>query len=81
MKVSNCCGASPKTYFNDCNSLDMGFCPECKDNCYYIDACYECGDNLEMRMFDIDGTNLVEQLTCINVNCSRYMIKQNLFLY
>ena len=34
--VSDCCGASPKVYNNDCDSTDFGICPECGEHCEFI---------------------------------------------
>ena len=34
--VSNCCGAAPRSYNNDCDSLDIGICPECHDHCEFV---------------------------------------------
>jgi len=34
-KVSNCCGAYAVGN-GDCDSEDLGRCPECKENCVYL---------------------------------------------
>lgn len=34
-KVSNCCGAYAVGN-GDCDSSDLGHCPECKENCVYL---------------------------------------------
>ena len=36
MKVSNCCGAVPRSN-GDCDSMDLGICPECKEHCEYVE--------------------------------------------
>jgi hypothetical protein len=36
MKVSDCCGAEP--YSNgDCDTMDIGICPECHEHCEYVE--------------------------------------------
>lgn len=42
MKVSNCCGTPPKHY-EDFDTEDFGFCPDCKEHCEYVEV-DECGD-------------------------------------
>ena len=37
MKVSDCCGASPKNINNDCDTSEFGLCSECLDHCEYIE--------------------------------------------
>jgi len=37
MKLSDCCGSSPRNYNNDCDSSDIGICPDCGDYCEYED--------------------------------------------
>ena len=34
MKVSDCCGAYPRGN-GDCDSEDIGICPECHDHCNF----------------------------------------------
>jgi len=37
-KVSDCCGAAPRSIRNgDCSTEDFGLCPECGDHCEYIE--------------------------------------------
>ena len=31
--VSTCCGAAPKNFNNDCDSTDIGICPDCGEHC------------------------------------------------
>ncbi len=33
-KYSNCCGASPVSN-GDCDTADLGICPDCKEHCDY----------------------------------------------
>ena len=40
MRVSDCCGAAPVSN-GDCDTEDVGLCPECHDFCEYIEE----GDN------------------------------------
>lgn len=37
MKVSNCCGARPRSN-GYCDSSDLGICPECREHCEYEDG-------------------------------------------
>lgn len=46
IRASECCHAEVHTY-EDCDSEDMGFCMECKDNCEHIDVCVECDEVAE----------------------------------
>ena len=39
--VSDCCNVEAIQY-EDCGTDDMGYCPECKDGCEYLDVCKEC---------------------------------------
>lgn len=36
MKVSDCCGAPPRSN-GDCDTSDYGICPDCGDHCEYIE--------------------------------------------
>ena len=38
MKVSNCCGAAPTIFGEcDCDTMELGLCPECMDHCEYVE--------------------------------------------
>lgn len=56
MKHSDCCGASPKNFNNDCDSTDIGICPNCGEHCEFIDEQYE------PREFNQAQLRIVEQL-------------------
>lgn len=34
--VSNCCGAAPRNFNNDCDSTDIGICPACGEHCEFV---------------------------------------------
>jgi hypothetical protein len=36
--VSDCCGASPLSD-GDCDSTDLGICPDCHEFCEFINEC------------------------------------------
>ena len=36
MRVSSCCGAAPVSN-GDCDTEDIGICPECHDFCDYVE--------------------------------------------
>lgn len=37
MKVSDCCGAGPRSINGDCDTEDFGICPVCRDHCEYVE--------------------------------------------
>ena len=50
MKVSECCGA-PNTMINDdLDYEDISRCPECKDNCVFVDEDEKLAEVVE-RLF------------------------------
>lgn len=46
MKLSNCCGAAPRSN-GDCDTEDIGICPECHDHCEYDEFCDDCGEEIK----------------------------------
>lgn len=58
MKISNCCGASPKSN-GDCDTEDFGICPECREHCEYIE---EDEDNEEENQ---DSINIGDKIILI----------------
>ena len=71
MKVTTCCKAAIENIGE--NYIDH--CSDCKrvvEGATFIDVCIECNEELKYRMFDIDGTNLEEFLTCVNKECTEY---------
>ena len=40
-RVSDCCGAYPRSINGDCDTEDLGICPECHDYCEYVEEGFE----------------------------------------
>ena len=54
MRVSQCCGAYPGDIIDehggiDCDSIDLGICPECGETCSYVEEGYPEPDPDEDR--------------------------------
>lgn len=61
MKVSNCCGAAPRSN-GDCDTMDLGICPQCKEHCEYVKE--EEGTSTTIRHeFTVEQHELIKRLS------------------
>lgn len=55
--ISSCCGATPRNFDNDCDSTDIGICPQCGEHCDWEDE-EETQDDLGTVLVAL-GTSIV----------------------
>lgn len=69
MKVSSCCGARPRSN-GDCDSSDLGICPECREHCEYEDE--EDEEAKELRQMMKETYNAYPHLDHVNPEYRKY---------
>ena len=71
-KVSNCCGAYPVGN-GDCDSSDLGFCPECKEHCDYVseDAEFDT-ENIKADFTQLDIIEALLKTSTISAENNEY---------